>query len=197
LQRRAEASASADTRDTRVHALPLQCCMGVHAAKRLPGFSYVGESEYSITCCTFNRHRCFTEATVVDAVRVQLLHIATEQQFDIPAYCFMPDHVHVLATGRSDGSDLRRFLKDWKQQTGHAYKQAAHIKLWQGGFYDHVLRAEEDRAAVVRYLLENPIRAGLVRNLLEYPYWGSGLCSREELLEVLYDRNEYPRVRAR
>jgi hypothetical protein len=65
------------------------------------------------------------------------------------------------------------------------------------GFYDHVLRAEEDRAAVIRYLLENPIRAGLVRNLLEYPYWGSGLCAREELLEVLYDRNEYPGVRAR
>jgi REP element-mobilizing transposase RayT len=81
----------------------------------------------------FNRHRCLTEAAVVDAVRVQLLHIATEQQFEIPAYCFMPDHVHILATGTSDGSDLRQFLKDWKQQTGHAYKQAAHIKLWQGG----------------------------------------------------------------
>jgi putative transposase len=164
--------------------------MGVHAAKRLPGFSYVGEAEYSITCCTFNRHRFFTEAAVVDAVRTQLLHISTEQGFEIPAYCFMPDHVHVLATGTSDDSDLRQFVTRWKQQTGYEHRQSANTRLWQGGFYGHVLRAEDDRATVIRYLLENPIRAGLVRNLRQYPHWGSGLCSRVELIEILYDRNE-------
>jgi putative transposase len=161
--------------------------MGVHAAKRLPGFSYVGQCEYSITCCTFKRERLFTKAEIVDAVRTQLLQTATEQQFEIPAYCFMPDHVHVLATGKSDDSNLRDFVGRWKQQTGYAYRQREKVALWQGGFYEHVLRSEEDRATVIRYLLENPIRAGLVQNLRDYAYWGSGVCSREELLETLYD----------
>jgi putative transposase len=123
--------------------------MGVHAAKRLPGFSYVGECEYSITCCTFNRQRLFTKAATVDAVRTQLLRVAAEQQFEIPAYCFMPDHVYVLATATSDGSDLRPLVSPWKQRTAYAYSQRQKAKLWQGGFYEHVLRAEEDRAAVI------------------------------------------------
>jgi putative transposase len=166
--------------------------MGVHAAKRLSGFPYRGEWEYSITCCTFGRHRWFTSAERVGPVRTQLLQIATEKRFEIPAYCFMPDHVHVLTTGTSDDSDLRDFVNGWKQRTGYAHRQSTQGTLWQGGFYDHVQRAEEDRAAVIRYVLENPIRAGLVSNLRDYPFWGSGVCSREELMETLYDRQEHP-----
>ena len=171
--------------------------MGVHAARRLPGFTYRGEWEYSLTICTFKRHRWFTTAEIVAPVCTQLLQIAAEERFEIPAYCFMPDHVHVLATGTSDDSDLREFVKGWKQQTGFAHRQSTQTTLWQGGFYEHVLRAEEDRAAVIRYLLENPIRAGLVSNLHDYPFWGSGVCSREELLETLYDRNDHSSVTAR
>jgi putative transposase len=129
----------------------------------------------------------FTKTAIVDAVCTQLLKIAVRQRFEIPAYCFMPDHVHVLATATADDSDLRQFVARWKQQTGYSHRQRENTTLWQGGFYEHVLRAEEDRAAVIRYLLENPLRAGLVQNLCEYPYWGSGLCSRKELIETLYD----------
>ena len=164
--------------------------MGVHAAKRLSGFSYIGECEYSITCCTLNRHHWFTTASVVDCVCTQLLQLANEKRFEVPAYCFMPDHVHLIATGISADGDLREFMEAWKQKSGYAHRQSTRSRLWQGGFYDHVLREEEDRAAVIRYLLENPIRAGLVTALREYPYWGSGLCSRDELIETLYDRPE-------
>jgi putative transposase len=163
--------------------------MGVHAAKRLPEFSYVGEYEYSLTVCTFNRCRWFETTAIVDDVRSQLLHISREKGFAIPAYCVMPDHVHVLATGTSADSDLRAFVHTWKQNTGYAHRQSTRSRLWQGGFYDHVLRQEEDRAAVIRYLLENPLRAGLVQDLRDYPHWGSGLCSREALLETLYDQD--------
>src|SRR5262245_47161703 len=161
--------------------------MGVHAARRLSGFEYRGECEYSITCCTFRRHRWFATAEVVEPVCTQLLQVATEKHFAIPAYCFMPDHVHVLATGTCDDSDLREFMNSWKQRTGYAFRRSTRGTLWQGGFYEHVLRTEEDRAGGVRYLLENPIRAGLVTKLRDYQFWGSGLCSREELLETLYD----------
>ena len=161
--------------------------VGVHAAKRFPRFSYIGTHEYSITCCTFSRRRYFTMNQVVDVVRTKLLHIAGVSRFEIPAYCFMPDHVHFVAAGTSVDSNLRRFVHAWKQQTGYAHRQSTSSQLWQGGFYDHVLRDEEDRPAVIRYLLENPIRAGLVADLRCYPHWGSGLCSREGLLEILYD----------
>jgi REP element-mobilizing transposase RayT len=100
----------------------------------------------------------------------------------------MPDHVHVVATATSAESDFKKFVSRWKQASGYAHKRATRAVLWQGGFYDHVLRQDEDRRKVIRYLLDNPIRAGLVSALRDYPYWGSGVCTREELMEVLFDR---------
>lgn len=43
--------------------------------------------------------------------------------------------------------------------------------LWQDGFHDHALRAEEDVVEVARYVVSNPLRAGLVRCLGDYPLW--------------------------
>jgi putative transposase len=43
--------------------------------------------------------------------------------------------------------------------------------VWLPGFHDHALRAEEATADVVRYIIENPVRAGLVKEVGAYPYW--------------------------
>jgi len=162
--------------------------MGVHAAPRLDGFSYRGECEYSLTLCTASRRHWFVDEPTVERARTPLLKHASEYEFEVTAYCFMPDHVHALVTATSTESDLQKFVSRWKQASGYAHKAATHLRLWQGGFYDHVLRQDEDRSKVIRYLLDNPIRAGLVSTLREYPYWGSGVCSRDELIEVLFDR---------
>jgi hypothetical protein len=53
-------------------------------------------------------------------------------------------------------------MHDWKQMTGFEWKQRSGGRLWQQGFYDHVLREENPVLGVVRYILNNPIRAGLV-----------------------------------
>ena len=161
--------------------------MGVHAARRLPGFDYVGCYAYSITCCTFARHRWFVDEPMVAAVRTQLLHYSMKEGFDVIAYCFMPDHVHLLLEGTTPTSDLPRLIATWKQKTGYQHRHATGATLWQGGFFDHVLREQEDRDALVRYILANPIRAGLVKDVRDYPFWGSGVCSREELIETLFD----------
>ena len=95
-----------------------------------------------------------------------------------PRPCVGNGHV-----GEERSSTFRQSLET---ADGYAHSKTAKLKLWQGGFYEHVLRAEEDRAAVIRYLLENPIRAGLVQELRQYPYWGSGLCSRDELIHNMY-----------
>jgi putative transposase len=45
--------------------------------------------------------------------------------------------------------------------------------LWQHGFHDHAVRREEDVEQITRYVIENPVRAGLVRTIAEYPYWNT------------------------
>src|SRR5215475_5035561 len=104
--------------------------MGVHAARRLEGFSYVGEHEYSLTFCTWARRRWFVEAACVERVRTSFLQLAGDERFDVIAYCFMPDHLHAFVTGTSATSDLQRFVGSWKQDTGFAHSQIAKARLW-------------------------------------------------------------------
>jgi REP element-mobilizing transposase RayT len=83
----------------------------------------------------------------------------------------MPDHLHLLVMG-SDDSDLPGFVKDFKQRTGYAYRRATAKALWQKSYHDHVVRAEEDVREVARYIVSNPVRAGLVATATEFPYSG-------------------------
>jgi len=55
--------------------------------------------------------------------------------------------------------------------------------LWQEGYYEHVLRAEENVRSIARYIVENPVRAGLVAHAIDYPYLGSDRWTVRELLE--------------
>jgi len=43
--------------------------------------------------------------------------------------------------------------------------------IWQDGFHDHALRREEDLKATARYIVANPLRAGLVERIGDYPHW--------------------------
>ena len=44
-------------------------------------------------------------------------------------------------------------------------------KVWQKGFHDHAIRRDEDIKAVARYIIANPLRAGMVDRIGDYPFW--------------------------
>jgi tRNA 2-thiocytidine biosynthesis protein TtcA len=81
--------------------------------------------------------------------------------------------MHALVAGEHEAADFREFVRIFKQQTAFEWKRRHATRLWQRGYIDHVLRNEEDTLAVARYIIENPLRAGLVRNPLDYPHIGS------------------------
>jgi hypothetical protein len=76
----------------------------------------------------------------------------------------MPDHLHLLVAGDQDAPPVR-FVQHFKQATGHC-----HPGLWQRSYYDHILWHEETIEDVARYVWGNPVRAGIVEDLLSYPY---------------------------
>jgi hypothetical protein len=43
--------------------------------------------------------------------------------------------------------------------------------VWQKGLHDRAIRVDEDIVAIARYIIANPIRAGLVKSIQEYPHW--------------------------
>ena len=145
------------------------------AAPRIRGFDYTGPHRYSLTVCTHARAVVFTDHAIVDPILLQIREAAAAFAFVILAYCFMPDHVHVVVEGKTDEADLKRFVKAWKQKTGFEFAKRSRHRLWQVGFFDHVLRSDESTERQVKYVLGNPVRAGLARTIGEYPFAGCHL----------------------
>lgn len=141
--------------------------------EHLKGFSYVGIHRYSLTFCTNNRAKTFIAPPAVHLVLAQTSRAADENGFAIIAYCFMPDHIHLLVEGRSDASGWRQFIARAKQYSGFYYSKTFGAKLWQRYSFEHVLRDEQKSVVVARYILMNPVRAGLVKRIDEYRYAGS------------------------
>ena len=80
----------------------------------------------------------------------------------------------------------RRTFDDLSRRANSASYAAGkwiHGRLWQSGYFERVLRDEEDAHDVARYILQNPLRAGLVATPQDYPFLGSALVSTEQLME--------------
>jgi REP element-mobilizing transposase RayT len=152
--------------------------------RRLAGVSYVGLQRYSVTFCTAFRKPIFEDFAVGEDAVSQILQAAGESQFDLVAYCAMPDHVHLLASAQSEASDLMLFVKSAKQISGFNYRQSTRQSLWQPGYHDRVLRDDEATLTVAKYILENPVRAGLAKVLGEWPLAGSSVYTWPELFTL-------------
>jgi putative transposase len=153
--------------------------------KRLSAFDYLGANVYFLTFCTDQRRRAFEGADQVEVVSKQILRASTDEAFALAAYCYMPDHLHLLVVGEREDSDCRAFIKRSKQLSGFHYQQAFGHRLWQRYGYERVLRNNEGVLSVARYILENPVRARLVKSVIEYPFTGSELYSIDQILGAL------------
>ena len=131
-----------------------------------------GAAAISSHSCTFERRSVLVDAGVVDSALGPFRRTAALERFAILAYCFMPDHVHLLVEARADTCDLRHFAKMSKQRSGGVYGRSARQRLWQEGYYDRVLRREDDAYAIAIHLM-NRVRAGLAKAPTDYPHQGS------------------------
>ena len=57
-----------------------------------------------------------------------------------------------------------------RRRTALAYRRLTLAELWQDGYHERVLRHDQATSLVITYMLDNPVRAGLVSNAVDYPY---------------------------
>jgi putative transposase len=151
---------------------------------RLTTFDYRGCHQYFLTFCTRDRRHLFVLADCVAVTYLQFLRAAEGSGMSVLAYCFMPDHVHLLVEGVADDADGRLFVARAKQLSGFHFKRQFGVPLWQPFGFERTLRPDECALRVAKYILENPVRAGLVTQVRDYPFLGSNVYSVEEILEV-------------
>lgn len=99
-----------------------------------------------------------------------------DKRLESLAFVVMPDHVHWLI--QLGNTVLESLMRDVKGQAGYYIKKAIRRRdgtapkaIWQEGYHDHALRAEESVVDVARYIIMNPVRAGLVKSIRDYPLW--------------------------
>jgi putative transposase len=152
---------------------------------RLPREYYLGETTAAFTLCVHDKKPIFQESTVIEAF-IKLLYASVENsRCIVPVYCFMPDHLHIILTGAEPQADLWKTIVSYKQKTGYWLSRNVPTDRWQKDFYDHIIRAEKTIATQVRYILDNPVRKGLVPSWQEYPYKGAIGCSLDEVLNSM------------
>lgn len=142
---------------------------------RLERQAYQGTAIIHWSLTTFDRAMGWLDGPFHARFRELLLHTAAREGLACPAYCLMPDHLHLLWMGLRDDTDQRHamaFLRTYLEPAlvPHRFQPQA---------YDHVLRDDErdpDALAVVcRYVLANPERKGLVASWPDWPYSGASL----------------------
>jgi putative transposase len=127
----------------------------------------------SITMAVAGRRSIFTDSALAEAAVDVFRRRAGETGVLVYAYCLMPDHVHLLL-GPSDRCDIVSFVGQYKNLVQRAaWKRGVTGRIWQVSFWDRFLRADEQVEQAVAYVLNNPVRAGLVSEWRQYPYAGS------------------------
>ena len=98
--------------------------------------------------------------------------IETAPQAETLCFVVMPDHAHWLLRLHED-ADLSEVVQKARSLASKAIRGQVGWSgfAWQPGFFDRALRRDEDLVAVARYIVANPVRAGLVKNVRDYPHW--------------------------
>jgi putative transposase len=138
----------------------------------------------SITACIENGRPIFRNSEIVATFADIFQDAVGRYKCIVPVYCFMPEHVHALIKGLNETADTWRAFSPFKKRTGFWLSRNSEA-YWQKAFYDHILRRDEDFLNQVRYIVNNPVRRGLVENWQDYPFTGSiGLDLKELLSDI-------------
>jgi REP element-mobilizing transposase RayT len=128
---------------------------------------------YLLTTVCAARRRWFEHDDIARTVAGSLANAEIWSDATLLSWVLMPDHWHALVVLGN-----RRTLSATMQHAkGASSRDAARsfgvCPLWQPGFHDRALRDDVDLRVAARYVVANPLRAGLVSDIRKYRYWWS------------------------
>ena len=144
--------------------------MAASSRLRIGRYSELGHV-YLLTTVIQGREPVFADWRLGRLVVAALRQAEEEGLAESLAWVVMPDHLHWLLALRA--GSLTTLLRHTKSRSALAMntRLGRSGRLWQKGFHDRAIRREEDLRAVARYVVSNPLRAGLVSRVGDYPLW--------------------------
>ena len=140
--------------------------------RRLRADALLAEPAFSVTVGTLPRCPVFEDIPLgVECVRL-LKQVCERTDTRLHAYCLMPDHACLLL-GVGGRESLASAVTGWKALCAQARRQrGSRAPFWQRGYAERALPGPDALRAAARYVLEKPVRAGLVKDFRDYPLCG-------------------------
>ncbi|MBA4366366.1 MAG: transposase [Desulfobacterium sp.] len=126
---------------------------------------------YLITTVTINKTEVFKEKRAADIVLNSLYWLDHQNRIDLQAAVVMPDHLYFIA--RLNKGTLSGLMHSLKSYTSKQIKAKLNHTgtIWQTQYHDHAIRKDEELKEMMIYCLQNPVRANMVNDFHDYPYW--------------------------
>mgnify|MGYP000607141401 CR=1 FL=1 len=142
---------------------------GSHRLRR--GRVSISGQLYLLTSTVESRQPIFKDFQLARLMVEQFKYAQHNKLAKSLAWVVMPDHLHWLI--ELEQATLAALMRRVKCRSTCLINKACQRqgRLWQQGFHDRALRRDEDIKAVARYIVANPIRAGLVTHVGDYPHW--------------------------
>jgi putative transposase len=136
----------------------------------LRDFDYSLPRTYFVTTCVHARRPVFRRENVAVIARDEIIRFRDKGLYWLFAFVVMPDHLHCLVRLREKTKSLGRIVAMLKSSIQFRSRRAGVDFAWQDHFHDHIVRPNEKLEDFVRYVLQNPERAGLVKQGEIYPF---------------------------
>jgi len=108
---------------------------------------------------------------IARVARDSILHCAMVD-YDLHAWVTMPNHVHMLITPLTNVPSFLRRLKGYSARQANKLLDRAGQAFWQDESYDHLVESAQEFRNIERYIVNNPVNAGLIEELEAFP-WSS------------------------
>ena len=135
------------------------------------GRASIVNQHYLITTSVIERKPLLAQNGAPEIILDSLLWLEKQGKIIVDAAVVMPDHLHFVAA----------LQKELLSTVMHSLKRYSARKInlllkregpfWQRQYHDHAVRRDEDLNQLVQYTLNNPVRAGLVGDFRDYPFW--------------------------
>jgi putative transposase len=122
---------------------------------------------FFITSVTAQRRALFQRAATADLLVDVFLHYREQGKYVLHDFVVMPDHFHALVTP-ADVISLERAVQFIKG--GFFFRLKSSLPVWQASFTNHRIRDERDFEQNREYIRMNPVRAGMVVRIEDYPH---------------------------
>jgi REP element-mobilizing transposase RayT len=148
---------------------------------RLKGHDYAAAGKYFVTICTYDRDCIFGNVIDEEMKLSQFGEIVRDAWYDLPnhnngidlgEFIVMPNHILVIIiindvgagsepapTGKRHGlTEIIRQLKTFSSIRINKTRNTIGIRVWQRGYYEHIIRNEKELNNIRDYIINNPIK---------------------------------------